>query len=475
MKALVRQGASRLYSSAVVWSFVFTAIRAGGNLLVLPLMLQKLSPQELGLWYVFLSLGGLASLIDFGFYPTMSRVTAYLWAGAEEIQATGVQPVRVSGENPPLPNYRLLADLVKTMQIYYRAIGVLVIVLMGVFGTIWIMQKARPLPDAHAIFWSWLLFLAGIFVNITSGMWHPLLSGINQVRLNQQIFVWGLIVNYLTIVVGLLLGAGLFAPVAGFFLMGAVSRSGARWKFNHFTKAKEYSAASSWSSKLLRGLWPTAWRTGIVTLGIYATLNLGTLICSEFLGLKAAASYGLSMQLVLAAVAIGASFVAVKLPLVAQMHALGRERDIGRLVFPRMRWYWIVYSGLAAMAILFGDRVIHGWFHSQTPLLSKTLLTALFVVGALEGHHGIFRELAVTAHRNPFAIPVLASGLLILLLSVLLVPRIGLWGLILVPGIVQVSFNNWWIVLVGLRSMGSTVGEYINGLLGRSANTAHAS
>jgi O-antigen/teichoic acid export membrane protein len=353
------------------------------------------------------------------------------------------------------------------MQIYYRGIGLLVTVLMGVFGTIWIMHKAHLLPNAHTVLWAWLLFLAGIFVNITSGMWHPLLSGINQVRLNQQVFVCGLIVNYLTIIIGLLLGAGLFAPVAGFFLMGAVSRGAARWNFNHFSKAKEYAPAARWSSQLLRGLWPTAWRTGIVTLGIYATLNLGTLICSAFLGLKAAASYGLSMQLVLAAVAIPTSFIAVKLPVIAQMHALGKTREIGRIVFPRMRWFWSVYIGLALFTILFGERVIHGWFHSQTPLLSSPLLIALFVVTGLEGHHGIFRELALTAHRNPFAKPVVYSGILIVLMSLLVVPRIGLWGLILVPGIVQLCFNNWWIVLVGLRSFGSSFGEYLRNLLRR--------
>ncbi len=228
MNSFLKRGAGRLYSSAVVWSFVFTAIRAGGNLLVLPLMLHKLSPEDLGLWYVFLSLGGMASLVDFGFYPTMSRVTAFLWAGAEEIRETGVQTVRNTGDSPPAPNYRLLADLVRTMQIYYRGIGILITALMGIFGTIWILHKTHLLPDAHAVLWAWLLFLAGIFVNITSGMWHPLLSGINQVRLNQQVFVVGLIANYITIAVGLLLGAGLFAPVAGFFLMGGdLARRGA--------------------------------------------------------------------------------------------------------------------------------------------------------------------------------------------------------------------------------------------------------
>ncbi|MDQ3198592.1 MAG: hypothetical protein M3Q46_05280 [Verrucomicrobiota bacterium] len=475
MKALLRKSGSRLYSSAVAWSFVFTAIRAGGNLLVLPLLLHRLSPQELGLWYVFLSLGGLASLIDFGFYPTMSRVTAYLWAGADEILEAGVKPVHAARETSSGPNYRLLADLVKTMQIYYRGIGILVTVLMGVFGTIWIMQKAQHLPDAHAILWAWLLFLAGIFINTTSGMWHPLLSGINEVRLNQQIYVCGLIVNYLTVILGLLLGAGLFAPVAGFFLMGAVSRSGARWQFNHFTRAKEYSQASRWSSQLFRGLWPTAWRTGVVTLGIYATLNLGTLICSIFLGLEAAASYGLSMQLVLAAVAIASSFVAVKLPLIAQMHALGKIGQIGNLIFPRMRWFWAAYITLAIVTTVAGDRVIHGWFHSQTPLLASPILIALFIVTGLEGHHGVFRELAVTAHRNPFAAPVVVSGGLIVLLNVLFVPKIGVWALILVPGIVQLSFNNWWTVKVGLESMGSSTNDYLRGLFGRNPRIAQAS
>ena len=343
-------------------------------------MLHQLSPEDLGLWYVFLSLGGLASLVDFGFFPTMSRVTAYLWAGAEEIMETGVPPVRATDDAPLSPNYRLLADLVKTMRIYYRGLGLLITAVMGIAGTIWIVHKTHHLPDARAVMWAWLLFLAGIFVNITSGMWHPLLSGINQVRLNQQILVGGLIVNYLTILIGLLLGAGLFAPVAGFFLMGLVSRSLARAKFNHFTKSKDYASLSRWSSTLLRGLWPTAWRTGVVTLGIYATLNLGTLICSAYLGLKAAASYGLSMQLVLAAVAIATTFIAVKIPLIAQMHALGKEREISRLVFSRMRWFWVVYIGLAMATIVLGDRLLQNWFHSQTPLLSKPLLIGLFLL-----------------------------------------------------------------------------------------------
>src|SRR5581483_12488414 len=90
----------------------------------------------------------------------------------------------------------------------------------------------------------------------------------------------------------------------------------------------------------------------------------------------------------------------------------------------------------------------------------------LFIVIGLEGHHGIFREVALTANQNPFARPVVISGLIIVLLSLVLVRWIGLWGLIVAPGLVQICFNNWWTVLVGLRSIESSPGYYVSWLVG---------
>ena len=323
MIGLMRRTSARLYDSAVIWALVFTAVRTGGNLLVLPLLLHKLSVEEMGLWYVFLSLSGISTMIDLGFAPTMTRVAAFIWAGAEEIQPMGVAPARLTDGTPAQPNYRLLAELVQTMRLYYRAAGAIVTIALASAGTLWIMHKTQSLPNSHWLLMAWLLFLPAVLINTTSGMWHPLLSGINRVRLNQQILVYALIANYITMLTGLLLGAGLMAPVAGYLLMGIVARSAARAKFRGFSETKIYESAAHGSARLLRTLWPTAWRTGVVTLGLYATISLNTLICSVALGLRATASFGLSLQLALAAIGIATTFVAVKLPLFSQMHARG--------------------------------------------------------------------------------------------------------------------------------------------------------
>ncbi len=467
MIRFVQRAATRTYSSAVAWSLVFTAIRTGGNLLVLPLLLHKLSPEELGLWYVFLSLAGISAMIDLGFSPTMTRVTAFLWAGAEEIQPMGVAPVARDDDGQPRPpNYRLLAELVQTMRLFYRAAGLIVTVILGTAGTVWIFHKTQALPNARWLLIAWALFLPGVLINTTSGMWHPLLSGINQVRLNQQILVYGLVANYAVMLVGLLGGAGLLAPVAGYLVMGIVARGIARVRFRELSKAPTFAHSAHGSAKLLRTLWPTAWRTGIVTLGLYATINLNTLLCSVVLGLKETASYGLSLQLALAAVGVATTFVAVKIPLFSQMHARGEVEAIAPVVFPRLRMFWGVYLSLGLATVFWGERVLRDLLHSRTPLLSLPLLIGLFVVIGLEGHHALFREITLTSHRNPFALPVAISGLLVVLLCAILVRWIGLAGLILAPGLVQICFNNWWTVLVGLRSMGASAGDYFPGLLG---------
>ena len=466
MTTVLRRLSARLYGSAVVWTLVFAVIRSCGNLLVLPLMLHKLAAEDLGFWYVFLSLGGLSALVDMGFFPTMSRVTAYLWAGADRIQKLGISTVAEETGPALPPNYRLLADLVKTMRLYYLALGIGITLLMGVFGTIWIVHKAQHLPQARMILGAWLLFLPAVFVNTTSTMWHPLLSGINQVRVNQQILVWGLVANYLVTFIGLLLGASLFAPVAGYLVMGALSRVMAQAQFGRLSQARTYAKGARWSRELLNTLWPTAWRTGVVSLGLYATLSVNTLICTAYLGLKATASYGLSLQLALAAISIATGFFSVKVPLIAQLHARGRVTEISRLIFPRLRWFWAVYITLSLAAVLLGESILENVLHSKTPLLSTPLLIGLLAVIGLEGHHGIFRELTLTSHRNPFAKPVIISGILIVILSFILVRWLGLWGLILAPGIVQICFNNWWTVLVGLHSVGNSMADYLFGLFG---------
>lgn len=71
----------------IVWNYIGTALNLGFSFLLLPFMMRYLDDDSLGLWYVFVSIGSIVTILDFGFGPTISRNVAYVWSGARKLKA----------------------------------------------------------------------------------------------------------------------------------------------------------------------------------------------------------------------------------------------------------------------------------------------------------------------------------------------------------------------------------------------------
>src|SRR5262245_20130910 len=82
----------RIRHSAMLYGVLATGVRVGANIVLLPLVLKMLAPKELALWWVFLALGAVANLADFGFGQAIARIYSYLWAGAEDFETEGLGP-----------------------------------------------------------------------------------------------------------------------------------------------------------------------------------------------------------------------------------------------------------------------------------------------------------------------------------------------------------------------------------------------
>ena len=75
----------------VAWSYLSLLMVQGINIILLPVIIRYLNTVELGLWYTFTSLYGLAMLIDFGFQTIISRNVSYLWSGANSVKSEGFE------------------------------------------------------------------------------------------------------------------------------------------------------------------------------------------------------------------------------------------------------------------------------------------------------------------------------------------------------------------------------------------------
>ena len=240
---------------------------------------------------MFLSLQGIASLFDLGFSPTVTRAAGYLWGGAKELRKFGVASVEDNRDHPE-PNYRLLSGLVATMRLDYRVFGITSGAVMLLAGGTWIWLKTEHLPDAGSLRLCYAVFVFGGFLNATGDLWPALLSGINGVRAAQKILVGSAFINLVVIVGGLLANLGIWSLVFATMGAGLFIRLAGRLAFFE-TATSNLDRYSRPNLHLIATLWPTAWRTGLVSLGAFLILSANTLICSAFLGLKSTASYGL--------------------------------------------------------------------------------------------------------------------------------------------------------------------------------------
>lgn len=453
----------------MLWSLTATVLRFAGILLVLPFVLRSLAAEEMGLWYLFLSIGGLCGYFDLGFSPAVARSVAYLWAGAPTLQVSG-HAASLPGASAPL-NQQLFADLLVTIQRFAAGVALTALLAVGCGGGLWIWHQTGTLPHAESYRWAWVVYVLCASYAYYSGIWIPLLNGLNGVRPAQQSFVWALLVNYGSLLILLSLKFGLWALVLASFLQGLTQRILCRRAFDRFVRLRTQLPLGSFQWDLLKILWPQAWRGAALTFGIYVTLNAGTLACS-FLGrLDLVASYGLSLQLALALTQVATIPLAVKLPFLSQSRISAAPDHLWTLVLPRIRLYWIICLVGSGFLLTGGDYIFRHVIQAKTSLLPLQPLSLLFLVLICEGNCGLFREIKLTHNQNPFTGPVLLSALLIAGLSIPAGMNFGAIGIILTHGLIQASFNYWWIPQVALASLHLSLREFIRKFFGGAEKT----
>jgi O-antigen/teichoic acid export membrane protein len=452
----IRNALHRLWHSAAAWTFLATLLRLGASIFVLPLILRKLPPEHLGLWYVFGTIGGFAGLLDLGFEPTVTRMASYAWGGASRFIAFGLHRDEAATTEPNRP---LLRDLVATLKAYYFWMGLGVLVLMAVGGGAWIWEVTNQDPAATSLRLAWMVYAFGCCLNFVSGRWPAMLTGIGALKEGQHIFILSLLCYYAVAVGGLLAGFGIWALVIATIGMGWVLRSFGKHIFRRMAALPGGLPSARFHREILAAIWPNAWRIGLTSLGSFLISKANTLICSGFLGLKTTASYGMSFQLVSILVGLSMVWVQVKMPLINQLRFQGRNDEIIRIFVIRMRLTILCYLA-GALTILFLAPTVLRLIGSKTTLLPFGPLAVLTLILFLEMHHWLYAQLVLSENYNPFVKPALISGAAIVVASVFLTPKFGVWGLILSQGVVQACYNNWWCVLRALRGLKLDPGHY---------------
>lgn len=440
----------RLLQSASVASAAVLALRMGGAVITLPLALRLVPPDELGLYYLFGTVTGMAVLIDLGLIGIVGRFAGYAWGGAAELLPFGTSGAIAGGG----PNYELLEVLRRTVRRYYRWMALIVSLGLLGPGSWFVYERIRSADlDIH-LMGAWLMFGSNTALALYFSYWGSMLNGMGKVAETAHINLFSQVGSLIILALTLLLGGGIWSYAISSFFPGLWVRYRTRrlYQIHAFPSGRVPVVADG--ASVFSALWPHWIRMGPIILSTFLIQRSSMVLVAAKLPLEDVASFGLTANLVNILVAVSGIPLNVAMPRINALRVSGDVPGIRALFLPRC-YLGVLIGMLGVSALAFVAPTVLQGMGSQTHLLPAVVTFVMGVVFVLEMHHSAYATLVLSTNQNPFLVPAVVSGLAILAASTWAVEHFGVLGMILVQGGVQLAFNNWYPVLLGLKTLKS--------------------
>ena len=440
----------------VLWGYTAQFFNIGVNVLILPFILRLLPVEILGIWYVFLSISAFVLMLDFGFQPTFARNVAYVMSGATRLKAEGVDE---EAEVLDCPNYALLKNIIKTMRRFYGYVSLAALGLMLTVGTWYVFRTTESLSSQSEVLCAWFIFVAYTVLNLFYSYYNALLVGKGQVKEYNQMTIVTKLVYLLLAVAGLLGGYGIISIAMANLISIIVNRLLARYFFYRDGIGIQLRTVDCGKERLFPVIWYNAKKNGIGSVGAYFVQKGNVLFVSMFLPLETVASFGLTSQVVTILSGVTPLYLSTHLPEIYKFRINHQLKEIRRVFGESVFVYVLLYVAGAIVLLLWGDPIL-SLLDSKTHLIGTMALFLFLVIQFLEANHGMAALLITTRNEVPYVGASLISGACIASLTLLSLAftDLGLIGVILSAGIVQLCYNNWKWPSVICKELG---GNYV--------------
>lgn len=454
--------APRLVKNALLMTCLEMIVRYGIAIIVLPIALKKLDSTELAYYLFINTLIALAYLADSGFSQAILRASAYFKAGATEI------PERVTElaytDTKYNPNWKAVGRLIVTSNRIYLIIGLAATILLSTFGVVAALNIVSQQHNSVIAWLTYILLVVLSFLLLQVSRWSFLLQGLNEVARAKSI----------ELVIGgfKLLGVAA-AIIAGFGVLGVVIVMIFSTLINLFLTRRVvllivrenyvYKEEEVFDSDMLKRLWPSTWRMGIIGWGVYLIYYSSSLVVSQIPDPKIIASYLLTFQIVTLLYRFASTPALVYQPQLAAAMSNGDLNKINIVTFKVVRYSLFMYVIGGFFIYFFGNNLLYV-IQSKTVMLGGNFLLIILLIYFLEIHQSIHAGVYITTNHVPFMIPILMSGIIIVIGNYFAVSYIGIYGVILPQLLVQIIFNNWYPVYLSLKIQELSFSDYFKRL-----------
>jgi Membrane protein involved in the export of O-antigen and teichoic acid len=430
------------------WSYAASSMRILAGIIIMPVSLRMLSPDEQGIWQIFLATVSIITLLDFGFASSFTRNVTYVFSGVKEIKTTGYETAESSEMD-----YGLLKSLLKAMRTYYCITALIFFAIFALVSPFYIPKMLREYTGDHQMVWiTWFIFGLILAYELYTYYYNSILVGCGKVKRNMQITVISQSVRVVLTVVLLLFGLKFYALVIGLFIADLLNRT---LSYNCFYDKKlktqlSNSVVTKPVKDVIKILAPNSIKLGFTLLGNFLRGKTVMFIAPLFLPLSVIGSYGLTMQITTMIYQLGGTWFSTFYPQISQYTVQERNDDVKRMYIKAIFFLVVIYVVLSTGFILFGQDILV-FLKSQTQLLSRPYMYVILLFSLLDMNQGISTGMFTARNEVPFYKSYIIAGVLTVLFAWLMFKftSLGVWSLILSGGLAMSIYIFWkWPIKV---------------------------
>jgi O-antigen/teichoic acid export membrane protein len=428
----------------IVWNFIATIMRVASGVILLPVVLQKLSREDVGLWNIFIQIGGLALLLDFGFLSSFGRNITYIFSGVKELKAEGYAPVDNADNSI---SYSLLKTVINAMRRYYSIIALVFLTLFLVSTPFYLTKILHDYNGNKPVIWiSWITYGILVAYQLYTYYYSSLLTGRGMIKKLHQITVIGQVCRISTSLFLLYLGYGIISLVAGQLVSDIVNRL-LYYKAFYDKDLKKNLKISVVQpvGDIMKIMAPNAIKIGITTLGWFLTTKIIILVAPLLsITLPTVGSYGTTMQMISLIMSLSTLWFSTFYPKMGLYRINGKTDDLKRVYLKSLLAMIGVFILCGSGLILVGPPLLK-FIGSKTQLLPEAMIFVMLVFAILESNYGIANAFILSGNEVPYMKSSIITGIFSasLLLILLKFTTLSTWAMILAPGIAASIYINW--------------------------------
>ncbi len=419
------------------------------SLVLIPVLFRHMPQEELGIWFIISQSAMFVGLLDFGFGPTLTRRIAF---------AKGLSS---SDPNTPLSDESKseISALVGTGRILYRWLALAVVVVAGLTGAFFLNSIDFEVVDRSHVLFAWGLLIISYAINTWAGFWNCLLSGMGYVASVGFIGTGFQFASAIANIAIVLLGGGLLELAAAQCLFNLLSRQ-VTLIYIRRNRPEVRDLRGTWNTGLFRSVVKPSLLCWVTSLGSFLILRTDQYFIAWFKGAAELPAYQAAYSFFSNLNILAMAFSGATVIFYSQLWRSGEKNRLHALLTRNLNVAMaIMLTG--GVTVIFASPGLFDLWLGTGHFIGTSVLIVFFIMLALEAQHAVFAQATRATEHEIFAPLAIASGLLNLILTWLLIRPLGLLGVALGTMIAQMLTNNWFCIYAAHKRLGLSFRQYV--------------